>query len=99
MCGLRSSRPRRDRLPPGRPEGAAMGPSVIRAMTAEDLPGVASVTNAAFGALHARGAGAVLDGPALPALFFAVRFAADPDGCFVAVLTRSPVSAISRAAA
>ncbi len=32
-----------------------MGPSVIRAMTAEDLPGVASVTNAAFGALHARG--------------------------------------------
>jgi predicted N-acetyltransferase YhbS len=67
-----------------------MGPSVIRAMTAEDLPGVASVTNAAFGALHAPGAAAVPAGPAFPALFFAVRFAADPGGCFVAVREQDP---------
>ena len=67
-----------------------MGPSVIRPMTAEDLPGVASVTNAAFGALHAQAGRVVPAGPAFPALFFAVRFAADPGGCFVAVREQDP---------
>ena len=61
-----------------------MSASVIRAMTSGDLPGVASVTSAAFGALHAPAASAEPAGPAIPALLFAVRLAADPGGCFVA---------------
>ena len=51
-----------------------MSASVVRAMTSGDLPGVSSVTNAAFGALHAPAAGAEPAGPAIPALLFAVRF-------------------------
>ena len=65
-----------------------MSVSVVRAMTSGDLPGVSSVTNAAFGALHPPGAGP--DGPGIPALLFAVRFAADPGGCFVAVREQEP---------
>ena len=57
-------------------------------MTPADLPGVSSVTNAAFGTLHAPAAGAEPARPAIPALLFAVRFAADPGGCFVAVQER-----------
>ena len=67
-----------------------MSASVVRVMTSGDLPGVASVTDAAFGALHAPAAGAARAGPAIPALFFAVRFAADPGGCFVAVREQEP---------
>lgn len=67
-----------------------MSASVIRTMTSGDLPGVASVTRAAFGALHAPAAGAGPAGRAIPALFFAVRFAADPGGCFVAVPEQDP---------
>ena len=62
-----------------------MSASVVRAMTSGDLPGVASVTNAAFGALDVPAGGAGPAGRAIRALFFAVRFAADPRGCFVAV--------------
>ena len=65
-----------------------MSASMVRAMTSGDLPGVSSVTNAAFGALHPPGAGRA--GPAIPALLFAVRFAADPGGCFVAVREHEP---------
>jgi GNAT superfamily N-acetyltransferase len=61
--------------------------TVVRAMTSGDLPGVSSVTNAAFGALGVPAAGA---GPGIPALLFAVRFAADPGGCFVAVRKQEP---------
>ncbi len=67
-----------------------MSASVVRAMTSGDLPGVASVTNAAFGALGVPAGGA---GPAgrraIPALFFAVR-CADPRGRFVAVREQDP---------
>jgi GNAT superfamily N-acetyltransferase len=63
---------------------------VVRAMTSGDLPGVSSVTNAAFGALGVPAAGAEAAGPAIPALLFAVRFAADPGGCFVAVREQEP---------
>jgi GNAT superfamily N-acetyltransferase len=64
--------------------------SVVRGMTSGDLPGVSSVTNAAFGALHAPAASTEPAGPGIPALFFAVRFAADPGGCFVAVREQNP---------
>jgi GNAT superfamily N-acetyltransferase len=59
-------------------------------MTSEDLPGVLSVTNAAFGALHAPGAHAEPARHAIPALLPAVRFTADPGGCFVAVREQDP---------
>lgn len=65
-----------------------MSASAVRAMTPGDLPGVSSVTNAAFGALHPPGAGP--DGPAIPVLFFAMRLAADPGGCFVAEQEQEP---------
>ena len=61
--------------------------SVVRGMTSGDLPAVSSVTNAAFRALGVPGSGSA---PAIPALFFAVRFAADPGRCFVAVREREP---------
>lgn len=64
--------------------------SMVRAMISEDLPGVLSVTNAAFGALHAPGAHAEPARHAIPALLFAVRFTADPGGCFVAVREQDP---------
>ena len=67
-----------------------MSVSVVRAMTSGDLPGVSSVTNAAFGALGVPAAGAGPAGPGIPALLFAVRLAADPDGCFVAVREQEP---------
>ena len=66
-----------------------MSASLVRAMTSGDLPGVSSVTNAAFGALHKPAAGEPA-GPGVPALLFAVRFAADPGGCFVAVREQEP---------
>ena len=64
--------------------------SVVRAMTSDDLPGALSVTNAAFGGLQAQGADAEPDRSAIPALLPAVRFTADPDGCFVAVREQDP---------
>jgi predicted N-acetyltransferase YhbS len=67
-----------------------MSATVVRAMTSGDLPGVSSVTNAAFGALGVPAAGAGPAGPGIPALLFAVRFAADPGGCFVAVREQEP---------
>jgi len=67
-----------------------MSASVVRAMTSADLPGVSSVMNAAFGALGVPAAGAGPARPAIPALLFAVRFAADPGGCFVAVRKQEP---------
>ena len=67
-----------------------MSASVVRAMTSGDLPGVSSVMSAAFGALHAPAAGAEPAGPAIPALLFAVRLAADPAGCFVAAREQEP---------
>ena len=64
--------------------------SVVRAMTSDDLRGALSVTNAAFGGLRTQGAGAGPAGPAIPALLPAVRFTADPGGCFVAVREQDP---------
>lgn len=56
--------------------------AVVRPMTRDDLPGVASVCNEAFGALRRdAGAGAA---PMFPTLLFETRFAADPAGCLVA---------------
>ena len=64
--------------------------SVVRAMTSDDLRGALSVTNAAFGGLQTQGADAEPDRSAIPALLPAVRFTADPDGCFVAVREHDP---------
>jgi hypothetical protein len=59
-------------------------------MTSEDLPGALSVTNAAFGELQTQSADAEPDRSAIPAMLPAVRFTADPDGCFVAVREQDP---------
>lgn len=71
-------------------EEAGTGTSVIRAMTPGDLPDVASVTEAAFTALHPHDHPATPPGTAVPALLFSTRLAADPDGCFVAVSGQDP---------
>ena len=66
-----------------------MSATVVRAMTSGDLPDVSSVTNAAFGARVLPAAGAGPGGPGIP-VTVAVRFAADPGGCFVAVREQEP---------
>lgn len=58
----------------------------IRSMGVDDLPAVAAVTNAAFGALHGAATGAELFAP----LLFSSRLAADPPGCLVAVPDEDP---------
>jgi predicted N-acetyltransferase YhbS len=70
---------------------AAIGTTVIRAMTPGDLPAVSAVTDAAFTALGPRDPAPARPRPAPPALLFRTRLAADPDGCFVAVSARDPV--------
>jgi predicted N-acetyltransferase YhbS len=67
-----------------------MSTSVIRAMTADDLPAVSSVTSAAFGALPAQASGEAPAEQIVPAPFFGARFTADPGGCFVAVREQDP---------
>jgi predicted N-acetyltransferase YhbS len=57
-------------------------------MTFDDLPGVASVTDAAFAALHSRDDRAALAAAPIPALLIRTRLTADPAGCFVAVSDR-----------
>ena len=89
MCGLRSSRPagtgslrqagRGSHGPERDPGDDCRRPAGRRVGDERGVRGAARTR-----------AGAVLDGPALPALFFAVRFAADPDGCFVAVCEQDP---------
>lgn len=72
------------------PQERAVSTSVVRAMTAGDLPGVAAVTDAAFAALHPWGNRAAPDGAAVPALLFRMRLTAGPAGCFVAASERNP---------
>jgi predicted N-acetyltransferase YhbS len=67
-----------------------MSTSMIRAMALDDLPDVSWVTKAAFGRLHAQASSAAPAGPMAPPLFFAVRLAADPGGCFIAVPEQDP---------
>src|SRR4029077_2018418 len=67
-------------------EGDVTGsPGLIRPMTADDLDGVAAVTNRAFGTLRGDP-----DSQRFPALLFQTRLAADPEGCFVSVSPGDP---------
>jgi predicted N-acetyltransferase YhbS len=60
-------------------------PGLIRLMTADDLVGVAAVTNRAFGTLRGDP-----DSERFPTLLFETRLAADPAGCFVAASPEDP---------
>lgn len=59
-------------------------------MTFDDLPDVASVTDAAFAALHSGDGRADPAADPVPALLIRTRLTADPAGCFVAVSERDP---------
>jgi GNAT superfamily N-acetyltransferase len=59
-------------------------------MSFDDLPDVASVTDAAFAALHPRDGRAAQAAAPVPALLIRTRLTADPAGCFVAVSERDP---------
>jgi GNAT superfamily N-acetyltransferase len=73
-----------------RAEEAAVVTSAVRAMTSDDLPQVASVTETAFAALHRREDRAAPAAAAIPALLIRTRLTADPAGCFVAVSQQDP---------
>jgi len=83
------ARPRRG-LTGARAEEAAVITSAVRAMTFDDLPQVASVTETAFAALHRREDRAAPAAAAIPALLIRTRLTADPAGCFVAVSQQDP---------
>lgn len=71
--------------------GAEVTACNVRPMTRADLAAAAAVTNAAFGVLFGMPEGATLGGdPIFGSLFFEVRFAADPAGCFVAEAADDP---------
>lgn len=59
-------------------------------MTLDDLPDVASVTDAAFAARHSRDDRSARAAAPVPALLIRTRLAADPAGCLVAVSEQDP---------